>query len=805
MYIIWWINTLYGSIIFINLIYVITITFTIIIAVLSAKLRVKLVYSLFLRNHIFLLIPLAFIISVLLFYPGFSTFINSDGAAYLDLSRRLVIDNTFGSHLIQSPKSWAEAQWSTGMIDHFFGYSAIAIFFGFGNTATTIIAKFMLVFIGTLTIFPIYLMSEKLFNKNVARIAALIVSFSPIFLYHLSLIGGPDIVSALFSLVTICLLLVVIDEKKSSIKICILAGISFFVSWYAWLLNGYVLVLFIPVMLLIFQSNVSLKSLFFKSISFFILVLSFFLDIFVIGHVTLRMLGIPLPLFSLIILVIFYCFKNKIQINRSYLLYFITSLFLVFFATYLPRVISIPFIQFDVTNFPSGSIQITANTAQTAGILSRALDFNRVTNVANGYLFGQLFSWTGLLSSIGIITIFLAIASFARKNKMKMSFLVLGFPIIQMVLWILLSPTDVVPQPRYLLSSSFFYFILSASCIDLIAESTDLSKTIVIKIKAMKTRFLVIKRYKKIIVVFLMLFSFLAFYQPIYGNLANNMNYWDYRTKYNWDESISWINNNTTPKDVLAAVYADYFVWYTNRDTAFLWRLDPNASLSTLINLIRETKINYLIVDKPFSWQFSNLKGLYDSPKPFFGCTIVFMNQNSAEYNVIIYNVTNIAQGILLKTDFALDWQKLENWQPLKYYSDGKIFSVENSIGFNLKVANTPWPSAASTFSFQSPIDLSNYSTIEFWISTSKSNKTVLEIYSGNEGQNYFSYFSMTDESGNWSKVVFDLSNQIRSVGNPTLQNVAKMNFIVNGLLVGETYTFHITGIRIYKELYILN
>jgi hypothetical protein len=210
-------------------------------------------------------------------------------------------------------------------------------------------------------------------------------------------------------------------------------------------------------------------------------------------------------------------------------------------------------------------------------------------------------------------------------------------------------------------------------------------------------------------------------------------------------------------------------------------------------------------VDKPFSWQFSNLKGLYDFPKPFLGSTIAFMNKDLSGDDVIIYNVTNIAYGSLLRFEFEPDWQKVESWQPLSYYSTGNVSSDKDSVGFDFKVADTPWSSAASTFTFTSPADLSNYSSIEFSIIVPESTKIVLEMYSGAEGQNYFSYVNKNIEFDKWSKVMFDLDNNYGEVGMPSLQNITKLNFIIGGFLVNEFVTFSIKEIGFYKEIYSLN
>jgi hypothetical protein len=447
---------------------------------------------------------------------------------------------------------------------------------------------------------------------------------------------------------------------------------------------------------------------------------------------------------------------------------------------------------------------VTANAAQTLGILERAFDLGRVVNVAKLYFYGSSYGWDGLLNSLGILTIFLVVASLARLNKLRETLLVFSFPILQMLLWILMSPSDVVLQPRYLLSAASFYLILTASTVELIISTVNspwLSKT---KVKISKRISLSSDVFGKICIGILILLILVALSQPIYANMSENVNYWNYEEKFNWNNAIAWIKSNTTSNDVLACVYADYFSWYINRQTVFLWEIDPNTNMSTLILLIRELKVNYLIVDQAFAWQFNNLKGLYESPYPFLGSTIVFMNQNTTVDNVIIYNVTNIAYGNLVTTQFQPDWGKLESWQPLTFYSTGNITTSQDAVRFDLKVADTPWPSIASTFTFSSLENLSQYSSIEFWIMVPQSNKIVLEIYTGVQGQNYFSYLYENTEYSEWFKVDFDLKSYSGLVGDPSLQNATKLNFIVGGLPVGEIATFYIKNITFYTQEYVL-
>jgi hypothetical protein len=806
VYIIWWLYTIFGKMNFVDFLYLLTALFTLILMFYNVKLKREIKYDIFLKKDLFLIIPIVICIAITLFYPGFYASFTGDGASYLDLARRVVTNNVFSSNIIQTPNSWAAAQYSTGMIDHFFGYSAIAVFFALGDVSLQM-AELMLLFAFCLALFPLYEISKKLFNRSVARIAVLLASISPILLNQIRLVGGPDVTSLLFTLTTMFLLLIFIEEKFPKLRLCLVAGATLFIAWYAWLLNGYLLILCVPFLFLLYGSKFHKVSLRRGFLALMLLILCFFFDLLMIGQVTLRYIGLPLPLAFILASVLIYKWNLKFNLPNSYIVFLATSLCLIFFASYAPRLASYPFIQFDASNYHTAQAQVTANAAQTLGILSRAFDLGRVVNVAYSYFCGSAYGWDGLLPSLGILTIFLIVASLARLNKLKETLLVFSFPILQMLLWILMSPSGVVLQPRYLLSAASFYLILTASTIELIISTVNspasewLSKT---RVKISKRISLSSDVFGKICIGILILSILVAVSPPIYANMSEYVNSWYLEKEFNWNGAIAWIRSNTTSNDVMACVYADYFSWYTNRQTVFLWPIDPNANMSTLISLIRDLKINYLIVDQAFAWQFNNLEDLYESPKPFLGSTIVFMNQNTTVDNVIIYNVTNIAYGDLIATQFQPDWGKLENWQPLTFYSTGNITTSQDAVRFDLKVADSPWPGIASTFTFSSPENLSQYSSIEFWIMVPQSNKTVLEIYSATQGQNYFSYVYENTEYNEWFKVDFDLNIYSGLIGNPSLQNATRLNFIVSGLPIGAVATFYIKNMIFYSEEYVL-
>ncbi len=312
-----------------------------------------------------------------------------------------------------------------------------------------------------------------------------------------------------------------------------------------------------------------------------------------------------------------------------------------------------------------------------------------------------------------------------------------------------------------------------------------------------------IKKLIGFLVVMLLLFSYVGLNYETYDNGKKIEQSWNFRQEFGWDDAIDWIGNNTSSKDVLACVYGDYFAWYTNRQTVFLWSI-PNKTESVLIDLIRTLKVNYLVVDATFPLYFSDLKGLYESPGAFLDSTIAFMSQNEAGNKVIIYNVTNIAYGDLVTYMFEPEWNISENWIPLAWYGTGNISIDQGSVRVDFEAIKRSPTSAAATFNFASLANLSKYAYIEFWMMVPESGNIVLEIYSGKQGQNYYAYSIQNHVFDEWTKIVVGLRDSSYVQGNPNLQNASQINFIVNNVPVGATTTFWIKDLNFYGQEYVL-
>lgn len=793
----WGIYTLIGHLNFMLLIRFDTLLFTTVTILFTLKKSPHLKWRSYFKTDSYLLFAFFLFIIIALSAQSFFPSPHSDGAAYLDLARNVVSNNVFSSNTLYPVGSWNAAQFSTGMINYFFGYSGIAIFFALG-TVSLFSAKLMLIFAGSLALFPLFLISEKLFDKDVARIAVFLMSFSPLLLTYVGLVGGPEIISLLFLLTTIYLIFNIIDDVIFRFRLCLVAGFTAFVTWFAWLFNGYILLLSIPFIFLLYKSEKFRGRKFEVFLILLLLVASFYMDVIFLGQVSYRYLLFPIPLAFLSLGSVVFMFRRKLHIQSFYLLFLAVALCLIFLVSYAPRLISGPFIAYDTANFPTAQQQVLANAAQNVNLLYRAVNVNAINSVLNSYFTGSG-TWSGILESFGVVVLLLAVLSIIRFDKFKQTLLVFCFPILDLLLWVFLGP-DMVVQARYFLTVAPFYFMLASSTFGLVITQIKWvpeKNLCVLKFRNSKVNI------KPVLLLIIILFSVtLISWQPIYQYGLQNGQSWNYEQRFGWNPAISWIKNNTSPIDKLAAVEGSFFAWYTDRQTAYLWYTVPKNSAG-LIDTIRDQKINYLIVDLPFTQQFTDLRTLYNSPSPFLGSPIAFSSDAHGE-KVIIYNVTNIAYGVLTQNEYQLNWTASKNWAPLSYYSTGNVSTSEEAAKFSLNVGQSSWPSAAVSFTMGSPKDLSKYTHLQFWVLVPNCSQIVTQIVSSDSAGSYYSYVSHVSLFNQWQLITLDLTKYTSFDGHPSLANVNQLDIILNGQTVGKTTTFYVKDLHLYSESYYL-
>jgi hypothetical protein len=743
---------------------------------------------------IYLLLSLVLYLILAVYFQQYAVQPNSDGASYMDLARNVCERGIFRSNILVSPDNWTNVVYATGGHPHMFGYFVFALFFTFGGVSLSS-AKIALMFGGLLIILITFLLTRELLDRNTARLASFLVSTSAIFLTQVGLIGGPEIVSALFIL--LALYLVLIGTKSNKKVLWFLAALSSFVAWYAWYYNFYV---FLGLFICLVAYLASLKKEPIKTNLFISILLfsSLIIDDRISSIFGLEKVGLPIPLLSLVIVPMVYLVSTRKNLKLPRLSLIIVSTLIILDFIFLSfswaspeaRAFNAKWVEVGVTK---------ANIAADVGVLSRAFEIKNIVFYWNMYK-------EGIYAYIGPATILLALISLFRLEKIKETLVLAMFPLFQALMFSLLVVIDGF-QPRFVIGVSIFYDILVASAIVFIATSatnhTRLNKiTAGARLTVMKKQLKIdIKKLVGFLVVILLLISYVGLTFEMYSNGKNVEQSWNLRQAFGWDNAINWIQSNTSSKDILACIYGDYFAWYTNRQTVFLWPI-PDKNASVLIDLIKTVRVNYLIVDTPFKSQFPDLSGLYESPSPFLGSTTAFMSQDEAGNKVIIYNVTNIAYGNLTTYTFEPEWKTLESWMPLPFYSNGNVSISQDSVEFNLTVKETPWPSVAALFTFPSSVNISQYFDIEFWVKAPKCQSATLVIYS--DDQNYFLYQIQNTTSDGWVKVAINLNSYTSVYGHPNLQNVNKLGFIFGGFQVGDNATFLIRDLKFSGQEYVL-
>ncbi len=812
VYVIWMLHIFCNPVNFALLMYTLTIIEVVLVSVLSYMRGLMLGISKMLnkRKHDPALVVILLYIVLALYWQQWAPAPHSDGAAYLDMARNVVNNGSFYSNMLLPNNTWSYVTYSSGMHTHMFGYFAIALFFMLGDISL-FSAKIMLIFTGMLVIMLVYGLTKKLFNINVARLAALITAISPELLTHIGLVGGPEIPSALFILFTIYLL-VYAPSSKRKITMALIAGLSLFIAWYAWEFNFLVMLTFLP---LLFMYIASIHKEFKLIDILFLLLLpaSFIIDYAVLLNLTWVTIGVSIPSLIMIAFIAIYLLRLKKSQNRNTLFTF-TMLFLALYSLVYSRVIagnSIPQVQQFVASAQPGMELVASNIAKDVGVLSRALSLEAVNKYWNMY-------WDGVYGYLGVVVVFLVFLSLARVDKLKETLLVLSFPLLQALWWGLFIRVDAF-QPRFIVCSSLFCFVLVASVIDMIYSHalTTLSMTnrlrVNLKVKTGKiVHHINMKNLVAAFVVVLLLASVFNFTYPLYDKHKTIMEDWNYPRNLGWDSAIHWIKENTQPNDVIMTRHGSYFAWYADRLTVGLFPslYASNLNDTELINLIREFKAKYLVIDYAFASYYTNLRELYVHPQAFYGSEVVFQHINDKGLKTIIYNITNIANGEQTLSELLItDAESSDHWTPCAYYGNGTIMvdtseKVEgtSSILVTFTVIERPLPQAAVIFNPPEAWNFENFTDLELWVNIPPSEDVGITLFT--DSTSYYYYVVDNIAHNEWTRITISINNPTGSYGSPTLSSIDWLSVYIRGLTPKETYTFWIDSIKLWKIEWVL-
>jgi hypothetical protein len=739
---------------------------------------------------------------------------HSDGAAYMDMARNAVEKGDFYSNMLLPTNTWSYVECSSGMHTHMFGYFAIALFFMLGNISL-FSAKIMLIFSGLLIILVVYELVKKLFNVNVARLAALITAISPEMLTHVGLVGGPEIPSALFTIFAIYLLINAPTSKRK-LSMAFMAGLSLFIAWYAWFLNFFVFVTFLP-FLFIYIATKNKEFEVADVLVFLILIFSFILEWRLLLNFFYANIVVPIPSLIIAVFALTYLFIFKKGKASNTLVTFAVMILVLYSAFYSRVIIAdfIPQLQQFVVSVQPGMDVVTSNVERDVGLLSRAFNLEEVNRYWSMY-------WDGVYGYLGTVVVFLGFVALARIDKIRETALIISFPLLQAVWWGLFVTLDGGFQPRFIVCSSLFYFILVASAIEMIylyaIKTLDMTNKLHVnlKVKTCKVSHSINeKNFVTAFVVSLLLLSIFNFTYPLYDKHKKIMEGWNYPQNFGWDPAIQWIKENTQPYDILMARQGNYWSWFTNRRTVFIApAYFGSVNITQLTSLIKEFKVKYLIVDYRLYSEFPELKLLYSSPNPFYGSQIVFSSISEGGYKTIIYNVTNISYGNLVRLETLIsDCDSNQYWSIFALYGNGTITTdyldkVEGNssikITFTVKEQKDLTPSAVITHNFAQPLDLSNTSSLQFWIKA-PFNYQDINIKLATDSNNYIFIHTQGTQSQTWEQITIPLTNILTTLGEPNLRSINFVQIYIRGLEQNRTYTFWLDHILAYNELFILN
>jgi hypothetical protein len=756
----------------------------------------------------FLVLTIIIYFVLTIYWQPYATEPHSDGAAYLDIARNIVKRGVFSSNQMFLEGDWRGTVWKIGLEPsiHSIGYFVFAIFFIIGDVSLCT-AQIAIIFQGFLIILVVYELTRRLFNLNIARLSTFIIAVHPEFITHVVLVGGPEIPSALFLIFAIYLILLSVEEQENQINHSVLAALSSFLAWFAWYFNFFVFLTQLPLIFLYLKSGklgINIKDVI-KELGLLILALFYFvIDYRILGNLSYAFFGIAFP-FSIVIL-LFILSTNIFKKISNELKVFVILVFtvLVIYSGYRIIFQLDPQVRIHVESFVSPQQFVYANIEKDKNIL-----FSRIINSSIASEYWKMY-YEGTRRYFGSLFILLSILSLVRIQYTNKILLTWSFPALQILWWVYFVQIDAF-QGRFVICSFIFYSILVAVLVECLLPShkklfinnfikIKINKTIIIKILVRRN----LLKFICFIIVTLLLISSIYNLYPEYEEV---LNYWKWSENYGWSSAINWIKNNTLPNSVLLTRPSSYFAWYTERHVAYLgvgYNLQPTDKLTEreLIELIKIYKANYLVIDGRTAWSYPFISSLLKNPHEFLGAKVIFNNGK-----VVIYNVSNIAYNVPhLLTSITLDEvESLKQWYANVEYGNATLqLDSENKINgnFSIKyvqtVTNTALPQSCLFLRLSKSTNLSSYDYLVFYIKTLQESKITVALII--DSYNYFLSPKYTIVGSNFTQVNVPIKI-LKSIGNPNLENISRIQICFTDLVLGRTYTNWIDGPLIAEKV----
>jgi len=748
----------------------------------SSKYYIKYYRDFFKSSSVdkYLLISIAIYLLLALYWQRFATEPHSDGAFYLDIARNIAEKGVFQSNIILLPNDWRYVTFSTGFnYDiHSVGYFCLAVFFIFGDVSLQM-AQIALIFQGMLIILILFELCSKVFNVNIARIGAIILSIHPEFITHVVLVGGPEIPSILFLLLTYYMIMLSIEDKQNCLKYSVIGAFSMFLTWFSWYFNFYIFFAQIPFLYL----YVSHKNSDFKVRNFaaILMLLAYFIfDYRIIENLPYLYLKHPFPI---ALIVFFFLLRTNVLKKMSFSL--------KLFFTFILSILSLFSIYTVVFQSSPTHRQYHSQLSEPGAFLKLQAQrdlkilFIRQFNLEYVNNYYQMYR-EGVESYIGSLLIVLSILSIIRFRLIKEILLFWTFPLFHFLLWIFFSTVEAL-QARYLLSCFIFYVILTAI--------------------SLQTFILTTKRGSiKLITLLILLLSISHSIYNLYPNFEQILNSWKYGENFGWIPAINWIKKFIPQDAVLLTRSSSYFAWYTGRRVAHLdigFNVFPTDQISEpqLVDLIRLYKANYLIIERRTTWIFPYLSSLLVHPASFLGASIVFKDNN-----VVIYNVTNIAYGSPRSVAIYTlhDMETLNYWYPNLYYGNASLL-LDNEIkrNGNYSIKFTQFLASGRTqacifLSRNYFMNLSDYDYLSFYVKSLHNCSVIVALIT--DPYNYFITPKVSVLGGNFTHIRFSVKVS-RSIGRPLLSNISRIQVCFGDLSANKSYTFWIDGPLILEKI----
>jgi hypothetical protein len=715
----------------------------------------------YLTKSILLILILAVAIRSIYFFANSSS-IAIDGALYSDIARTIVSHGEFSSKILNIDPSipYFNVQ---GFINYPLTVFSIATFFLIGGVSFAS-AKLAVFFIGCLLVLMIYKLSDELFGKKTALIAGMISAFMPLLSFYSSILYGPELLSALFVMNSLYFFLLGIKSQPMtlhSVPYMVLSGLFASMTFAAWGLIPFFTLMISLSLIYILNNSHNRKRLWLYSFSLFGIV--FFAYKFS-TIIILEMFLLCIPFFCLFILL------KKGKLSMIGITIFasavILALQLFFVHSYLagqPYITGMEHIIVPLADTLKSDLIKSINPFFLPGGIH-----TDITYIVNSYeRLGQ--SLTSILSPL-IFGLFLA--SFFSPVSLREKTAMFLFPSISSLFFVLTFSSDQfwygnTFSDRFLVLPVCFLIILSSTTINTllrISRSFEVSTKIGrIKLSSRIPK-LGMRKYFFAIIILVVTISLI----PIHSSYVKNLDA-GYANVANWygKPTLNWIENSTFSTDVFCASDANRLAFFTDR--VFVGTTSSSGSLdvSVMNNLIKQYKINYVIVDSflidytPHEIFFDNL---YQAP--------IELGQISP---LLDKNSTSEVAGVLVSSRDSTIMKDFYGLKLVFEYSENsrttRIFQVvNNSYSINVKLVDD---------TFQSwNVNRGNFSVGELGatVKTSKGNdwayiflnssQTLPKSFSnsfltirlkGNDNSARF-WTAMITEENNWLQIQSDIS-----------------------------------------------